>query len=200
MLILYYILPEKRMRSETFLSTLEQLPIAKKRRIRKIRDNQAQLQSIIGLKLLKLGFESLGLRKFHLRKLSFPANKPVLYNASYFSISHSENCICCVISKTSAIGIDVEKIRFLSAKIINRYHLKQEKISPVTAWTRKEAVLKVYPEDSLSELKEIQLKDNAAAFKDRHYFINSFTLEKNFTMSIARLQPNTKIKIKRVYF
>jgi len=188
------------MRVSTFRDTLEQLPIQKRRRIRQIKDNQTQLQSIIGLKLVDIGFKTLGLRRFHLKKLSFVHNKPIQYNASHFSISHSQTCICCVISKSSAIGIDVERIRSLSEKITNKYQLKQANHSPITGWTQKEAILKVYPEDNLTELKDIKLTATGADFKDRHYYINSQNLEQKFAMSIASTQPNSKIKIKRVYF
>lgn len=188
------------MRTEAFNRTLRHLPVEKARRIRQIRDRQSQIQSIIGLKLLADGFKQLGLRKFHLRKLTFTYNKPALYNAIPFSISHSHDCIVCVISNNAMVGIDIEKIRPLSTSIIKKYQLKQPAISAITAWTQKEAVLKVYPEDTLTQLKEIQLQDNAAHFKQRRYYLNSFNLEKKFTMSIARTQPNTKIKIKRVYF
>lgn len=188
------------MRTETFSSTLRQLPISKARRIGQIRNQQSQLQSILGLKLLAAGFKELGLRKFHLKKLTFPHNKPTLHNLKPFSISHSHNCIACAISNNAMVGIDVEKTRPLSASIIKKYQLQQPTISAITAWTQKEAVLKVYPEDTLAELKEIQLTNNTANFKQRHYFINSFKLEKIFALSIASTQPNTKIKIKRVYF
>ncbi len=188
------------MRTETFSATLRQLPLEKTRRIGQIRDHQSKLQSIIGLKLLGHGFVMLGLRKFHLKKLAFSHNKPELYNGWHFSISHSHNCICCVISKNSPVGIDVEKIRELPINLAKKYQLQQPNISAIVAWTRKEAVLKVHSEDKLGELKEINLIDNLAHFKNRQYHINSFTLEKKYSISIARNQPNTKIKIKRVYF
>lgn len=207
------------MKSGAFLSTLQQLPVAKRRRIRQIRDRQAQLQSIIGLKLVKLGFNQLRLRNFHLQKLHFSEHKPTIQQThartgassaiGHFSISHSQSCICCAISKNKMVGIDVEKIRALSLNLINKYQLHQNNIgnntAPITRWTQKEAIFKVIGESKLHELKDItinqdKLNQASALFKNRQYHINSFTLDKKYTMSIASLQPNTKIKIKRVYF
>ena len=199
-LTLYYILPKKRMRIETFRSTLQQIPIEKARRIRRIRDPQSQLQSLIGLKLVEYGLKQFGLRGFHLKKLCYQHNKPYIRNSSAFSITHSQQCIACAISPHSAIGVDVEKIRNLSSSVINKYHLQSDDISPITAWTQKEAVLKVDPSNNWSEVKNIVLNKGTANFKQSRYYINSFTLENNYAVSVASKQPNSKIKIKRVYF
>lgn len=200
------------MNSGAFLSTLQQLPVEKSRRIRQIRDRQAQLQSIIGLKLLKLGFSELSLRKFHLKKLHFSDLKPAIrnthlnpsvcsgYSFGHFSISHSHNCVCCVIGNNKSVGIDVEKVRPLASNLIKKYQLAQNNVSAITTWTQKEAIFKVFGEDKLPELKQIKIKHGSAVFKNRQYYINSFKLDDIYTMSIASLQPNTKIKIKRVYF
>jgi len=206
------------MKSGAFHATLQQLPVEKRRRIRQIRDRQAQLQSIIGLKLVKLGFNQLRLRKFHLQKLYFSQHKPAIRNTNassgtnsdigHFSISHSQNCICCVISKNKPVGIDVERIRPLSPRLIDKYQLGQSnirnpidnKISPITSWTQKEAIFKVIGEHQLHELKHIIVKQGSTTFKDHQYHVNSFTLNNKYIMSIASLHPNTKIKIKRVYF
>lgn len=188
------------MRTATFLATLKQLPIEKARRIRKIRNKQSQMQSVAGLKLLTEGFNILGLRRFHLKKLTFGCDKPELHNGCFFSISHSQECICCALSNNTAIGIDVEKTRPLTASIISKYQLKHNDILPITAWTQKEAVLKVFPGNKLSELKDIDLSGNTAFFKNRLYHLKSFDIAKKFTLSIARTQANTNIKIKRVYF
>ena len=188
------------MRIEAFRSTLQQIPIEKARRIRRIRDPQSQLQSLIGLKLVEDGLKQLGLRGFHLKKLNYRQNKPYIRNLSAFSITHSQQCIACAISPHSAIGVDVEKIRKLSSNVINKYRLHSDHISPITAWTQKEAVLKVDPANNLAEVKNIVLNKRTATFKQCRYYINSFTLENNYAVSIASKQPNSKIKIKRVYF
>ena len=198
------------MKSESFLATLQRLPIEKSRRIRQIRDNRARLQSIVGLKLLELGFKQLKIRNFQLQKLQFSMpkmakmTKPSVRCAkprfSHFSISHSHNCICCVISKHKRIGIDVEKDRPLATNIITKYQLGLDKLSPIRAWTQKEAVFKVYGDKTLSSLKQIQLDGKQAKFNNQRYYVNSFKLDKDYQMSVASLQPNTKIKIKRVYF
>lgn len=98
------------------------------------------------------------------------------------------------------VGIDIEKIRPLAANLIKKYQLDQKPLYPISAWTQKEAVFKVIGEDNLNAIKQIQLHTNGATFKGRQYFINSLKLTNQYTMSIASLQPNTKIKVKRVYF
>ena len=198
------------MKSEAFRTTLQQLPIEKRRRIRQIRDKRAQRQSIAGLKLLELGIKQLKVRNFHLKKLQFflsnmtkvakPSARCAKASFVHFSISHSDNCICCVISTHKHVGIDVEKIRPLAANIVSKYQLGLNNLSPINAWTQKEAVFKVYGEKTLSSLKQIQLEGNQAQFDNQRYYVNSFKLDKNYQMSVASLQPNTKIKIKRVYF
>jgi len=200
MLILYYILPQKRIDSAAFLSVLKQLPISKKRQIMQLKNKRARLQSIIGLNLVKTGLQQLGQPNFHLKKLRFKNNKPYIRQKNYFSISHSQNCVCCAFSQNQPVGLDVEKIRSLGNSLIKKYQLSKKGVQPITCWTQKEAVLKVYPQDNLNEIREIQLYANTAKLKNRHYFIRSFKTEQHYTMSVATTQPITKLKIKRVYF
>ncbi len=205
MLILYYILPQKRTNSGAFLSVLRQLPTEKTRQIRRLRNRQAQLQSIIGLALVKAGIQQSGLRGFHLRKLRFVHQKPYIHQGSHFSISHSKQCICCVVSNNQPVGIDIEKIRPLTASLVKKYCLKNNNgqnndTAPITVWTQKEAILKVHADNTLNELKQIDIYNNKAYFKNQSYRVQSFRLAQKYTMSIATTQPITKLKIKRVYF
>lgn len=193
------------MNSGAFLSTLRQLPIKKMRQIRRLSGRQTQLQSIIGLSLVKSGMQQLGLRNFHLKKIRFSSHKPYVYQGSHFSISHSKQCICCVVSKNQRVGIDVEKIRPLTANLIKKHRLKNSNgennnIPPITVWTQKEAILKVMTNNKLNELKKIDINNGKAIFKNESYLVKSFHLPPKYTMSVASVQTITKLKIKRVYF
>ncbi len=193
------------MNSAAFLPVLQQLPTGKSRQIRRLGDRQTQLQSIIGLALVKSGLQQLGLRKFHLKKIRFQNNKPYVRQGSYFSISHSKQCICCVVSKTHSVGIDVEKDRPLTESLIKKYHLTgnhsdKNNAGAIMVWTQKEAVLKVCANNKLSELKQVVIEQNKAHFKKHCYRLKSFSLPQKYTMSIASTQAITKLKIKRVYF
>ena len=188
------------MRPTAFLDTLPQLPVKKRRRISKIRDNLSQLQSIIGLKLLQHGFKMLGYRNFHLQKLKFRNNKPHIPNQLHFSISHSEQCICCVISKTGEVGIDTEKTRPLSVSLVEKYQLDQPGSSAIKNWTRKEAVLKVDDTNKLHAINNIQLNLQDALFNNTRYYTKSFFIRPHFYLSVASKQAITKTILKRVYF
>ena len=188
------------MNSAVFLSALQQLPIEKKRQIRRLRNQRAQQQSIIGLLLLKSGLQQLGIRRFHLQKIRFEHQKPWLRLASHFSISHSRQCVCCVVSKNKPVAIDVEYIRSLPTNLVQKHQLKNRNTAPITVWTQKEAVLKMTATNKLNELKHIKLDKNKAHFKNQDYYIQSFSLFPQYTMSIASTRPITKPEIKRVYF
>jgi len=188
------------MNSAAFLATLQQLPIEKSRQIRRLTGRCSQLQSIIGFALAQSGLRQLGLRSIHLKKIRFINNKPYIPQASHFSISHSKQCICCVISKNQNVGIDVEKNRPLAVSIIKKYALDNSRHTPISVWTQKEAILKVSPNNKLSELKIIQIKNNQSIFKNQAYTVKSFLLDSKYSMSIASTQVITKLKIKRVYF
>ncbi len=188
------------MNSAAFLPVLRQLPIEKTRQIRRLRNRQAQLQSIIGLALVKSGLRQLGLRKFHLKKVRFHYQKPYVSQGGHFSISHSKRCICCIVSRNQSVGIDVEKVRPVTDRLVKKYHLKSNTSDPIKVWTQKEAVLKVAADNSLNELGQIEIMGDHAHFKTHDYRVKSFSLPDKYIMSIAITQAITKLKIKRVYF
>jgi len=193
------------MNSAAFLPTLRQLPVEKMRQIRRLSARQTQLQSIIGLSLVKSGLQQLGVRNFHLKKIRFANHKPYLRHGSHFSISHSQQCICCVLSKNQSVGIDIEKIRPLAANLIKKHRLKNNNggnnnTHPITVRTQKEAILKVAADNKLNDLKKIDINNGKARFKNESYVVKSFRLAQKYTMSVASTQSITKLKIKRVYF
>lgn len=132
---------------------------------------------LAGLSILKTDTESLTLKKT-------PNGKPYFENEElHFSISHDKDSVCVAISDSN-IGVDMQSERpsLRDGKISNRYFADSEKaqicdnkITPLSLWTRKEAYVK---------LCDIALPDVIShALPDDVFFAS--TTWKEFEISLA---------------
>jgi len=70
-----------------------------------------------------------------------PSGKPYLdgvYNYTYFNVSHSGNYTVCVFSDLP-VGVDIEKIRPISQRVINRFLDGCSQIEAINKWTQRES-------------------------------------------------------------
>ncbi len=100
----------------------KKIPIIKRKKIDKIRNELSRKQSIIGELLLS--------KLINYNNIDYYINengKPYLINnKKYFNISHSNDYIVVIISDYE-IGIDIEKIRNTNIKNINMFATEKEK-------------------------------------------------------------------------
>ncbi|GKU25883.1 4'-phosphopantetheinyl transferase family protein [Clostridium folliculivorans] len=131
----------------------------------------SNISHLLGQKLLTYALQEEKSIKYRDEPLTLnPWGKPSLKNHPniHFNISHSFNCIACVISDTYAVGIDVEKIR-----IFNPYAAKKvcttEEIKKIYSssnpdrvffkfWTLKESYIKAIGKGLSHPMKDINFE------------------------------------------
>ncbi|CAA6801264.1 MAG: Unknown protein [uncultured Sulfurovum sp.] len=157
-------------------------------------------QRTLAGKLLLLNYltENTIFTLFDISKTSY--QKPYIKNSNLsFNISHSGDYVVCACSKFNTIGIDIEdtsqQIEFndfhevLSGeefqKILNATHSLKEFYR---IWTGKEGVLKAEGKGLLGEIKEVELAKNTVFFKNKKYFIFSYSFN-NYLLSMIYQNP-----------
>ena len=112
---------------EQLNSFYKEIPILKKEKIDKYKNENTKIRSIVGELLLK---ELLSNKNVKYSNISYYINdygKPYLKNEKYFfNISHSYDYVITSIS-TKEIGIDIEKVRKSLVKTINQFATNNEK-------------------------------------------------------------------------
>ena len=72
-----------------------------------------------------------------------PSGKPFIHGADseykHFNISHSNNYAVCVFSEEIEVGIDIEKIRPINQRIIDRFLNGCHQDEAIRSWTRRES-------------------------------------------------------------
>lgn len=102
--------------------------------------------------------------------------KPHLTDGHHISITHSHHFTGIIVSRTEAVGIDIEKQRDKISRIAHRFTRPEEGSFPAnpearirkltTIWGAKESLYKIYAQPGLSFLQHIAVKD--FAFDDQH--------------------------------
>ena len=132
------------------------------------------------------------------------SNKKPTVAGVEFNLTHSGKLVLIAISK-SLIGIDLEYINKefdFNPLLSNCFH--QDEIDFLKAnnnkidnfyklWTRKEALLKATGEGLIDELDQINSLGNEVRRRDLSFDLQSFSLEDNNVISIARLGNPSKI-------
>jgi len=221
--VLYYKVSPERIssaqQSELINSWIEELPLQKQQQIRKLRQQNDQVLSLAGLQLLKIGMSEFYSAPFSLKKIQFPEkSKPFFEGNIDFNISHSGEIVCCVLSDSMEVGIDIEKQREVTPATMNKFlsgNDKSEITSKNTAdndmqkffklWTINEAIIKAANHGSIFNMSEITFNSEGGFYQDKFWFtcpinINSDTSNKEYTCHIACSEKITDsaIKIKQI--
>ena len=99
----------------------------------------------------------------------------------FFNISHSGDKAVCAFG-TSEIGVDIEKIKPLSERLMDKIALPSEraKISAakqiVRLWTRKEALAKCVGEGLGEDIFKTDLSEDVVRYSGMTYRLKSFEL------------------------
>lgn len=110
---------------ELFQKLYNKIRKEKKDEIDKYITKESKERSILGEKLL---MDLLGENDYKLLRIERNKNgKPYIKNKkTYYNISHSNNYVTAVVSNNQ-IGIDIEKVRKISLKVIDKFASKNEK-------------------------------------------------------------------------
>lgn len=162
---LYVLDTANKMETAVIEEKLHLMPRSRILQAEKIMLQKNKVMNVAAFLLLAYGLKEHGIAMKDIA-LSYGENgKPYLIgNAVYFNISHShERAVCCI--SEYECGVDIEKIRPVSMKLIDRVCSEEEKEAILTAenreeafarlWTKKEAYIKLKGSGILTDLKKI---------------------------------------------
>lgn len=219
-LVLYYKVTPERMSSakltEQIAYWLEELPKIKQKQIKKLRQQKSQVLSLAGLQLLKTGITELSSGPFSLKQLQFPPQaKPFFEGDIDFNISHSEGIVCCVLSDSAKVGIDIELQREVKATTLNKFLNQAEnsqKNSSVNnkqhffdLWTKNEAIIKGANHGSIYNMIEIKHEQHGGHYQNRFWYTYPIEIvpaeeNKEYTCQIACSEKiKEQIKVTQIY-
>lgn len=163
--------------------------------MRRWEDRQA---SLIGKLLLKKGLSdfqcSSGID--HVGYSVF--NRPCIQGGPDFNISHSEDCVVCVVSDTCKVGIDIEFQRALDIDDFRSQWTDEEWASILTGdiyagfyqfWARKEAVIKANGKGLGIELGSISVIDDLVSLEGQDWYLSNLDGPKGYSLCLATDAP-----------
>lgn len=184
--ILYYKVSPERISSaqlsEQIADWVEELPEIKQQQIKRLRQQNDQLLSLAGLQLLKIGISELAGKPFSLNQLQFPEKaKPFLEGNIDFNISHSGDTVCCVISDSAKVGIDLELQRDVTPATMNKFlnesaeslnndadkNIKQQFFD---IWTKNEAIIKAANHGSIFNMHDIKYEKDGGHYQNHFWY------------------------------
>lgn len=215
--ILYYKVSQERISSaqlsEQIANWIEELPVIKQQQIKKLRQKSDQLLSLAGLQLLKLAMSEISDTPFSLNQLQFPEHaKPYFDGNIDFNISHSGDIVCCVISDTAKVGIDIELQREVKPATLKKFltdaagssenkTAKNNKHQFFNIWTKNEAIIKAANHGSIFNMHDIKHEMDGGSYQKQFWYtypvnIVSAKDNKEYTCHVACSEKITAQKLK----
>jgi len=189
----------------------QQMPEDIKERIRRYRKEENKYQLLIGRLLLKEGMRELGFKDFDLQDLHYNEHNCPLWKPSInFNIAHSGNIVTCAFSKTTAVGLDVEKIRKINLTdfdyILNDLDQQNIKKAPnayqafFKIWTIKEAVTKAIGKGLAIDVQQIYIFEEYAELDGQKWHYKALNLAEDFAAHIVSEKTLNQLELKELYF
>ena len=204
--ILYYKVSQERISSaklsEQIADWIEELPVQKQQQVTKIRQQNDQVLSLAGLQLLKIGMAEFPDYPFALYQLEFPTQaKPFFEGKIDFNISDSGDIVCCVISDTVKVGIDVELQREVKPATLKKFLTETPRSATIgnaennkreffNLWTKNEAIIKAANFGSIYNMHDIKHEPHGGHYQNHFWYsypvnIVSADDNKEYTCHIA---------------
>lgn len=221
--ILYYKLSQERISSaqlsEQITRWTEELPLEKQQQVKKLRQKNDQVLSLLGLQLLKLAISKMTETPFSLNQLQFPQHgKPFFAGNIDFNISHSGDMVCCVISNSAKVGIDIELQREVKPATLKKFltglpdkqledSIENNRLRFFNLWTKNEAIIKAANHGSIYNMHEIKHKQHGGHYQSHFWYtypvdIVSAESDNEYTCHIAcseKIDDIYLIKTKQIY-
>ena len=179
--ILYYKVTPESINSAQIADWIEELPIIKQNKVKKLIQQKDQVLSLAGLQLLKKAMLAYPEYSFSLDQLEFPEQgKPFFKGDIDFNISHSGDIVCCVISDTSKVGVDIEVHRAIHSATLNKFLGKYPNLKKNSSqesdnhhffkfWTKNEAIIKAADHGSIFNMSEIKYENEGAHYQNKFW-------------------------------
>ena len=190
---------------------LRRLPSSLQFKIQRYRKTKDVQRVLFGKLLLQNGLEELSDTPIELDQLECSkTGKPYLKDAPDFNLSYSGDYVLCAINTQGRIGIDIEQIRPID---LNDYSFLfhgevfrsiRQATDPAGAffenWTIREAILKAEGTASTDEVKNIEIKEGKARFKNRDWFYQPLPVAPGYLAYMATDVPPRNVLIEATTF
>ncbi len=202
MTTVYYTLFNQLPQSE-FLSAVATLPGRMQERLSRYRRWEDAHAYLYGKLLLQEGMLRLGFNYTLDAMKSTPFGKPYFVDSPFtFNISHSDDCVVCIIStdEHENIGIDIERIKPIDIKDFDFVFSTNEQKEIVnydqfyTYWTRKEAVIKADGRGMQIPLGTIDTTKIPVKLESTHYYLSKLDIRKGYIAHVASLVDLTDVE------
>jgi 4'-phosphopantetheinyl transferase len=188
---------------------LSALSSQKQASIQRLIHYQGRVNSLAGLRLLRLCAQDEGIKNFKLSDVQYPeTGKPFWKNNKdyyEFNISHSGNLIVIAASATLKVGVDAEQIRLLKRlsfkRIMSADELADIEQTPALffdLWSKKEAVVKAADTIGLARMSDVSLKQNMAVLDEEQWFLKSINLDDQYAINMATSKSVDELIVKQI--
>jgi len=197
MVLVIYLHFQQELPSDDFHLLLNSVPEVFRNKIMRYRRWQDSHASLFGKVLLQMGLSHLGIPLDWnlMRQSSYGRPFLDLSDASVdFNVSHSSEYVLCAISRTTHVGIDVEKIAPTELNDFKNQFTEQE-WSDINGdddlncfykyWTIKEAVLKADGRGLNIPLSQISVRDTPVAIGSKRWSVQEIALSKAYSCMLA---------------
>ena len=170
---------------------LPRLPAPKAAALRRLRVVADRNASLLGIALLAAACAELG-APFDPATLEYPAaGKPRLPGGPDFSISHTRGLVACAAAASGQVGLDVETVGSVSARVAarilsagERAAIERGAMSATDAWVMKEAVVKLSGR-GIGALPSVALVAARATLAGAGYWLEPVALPVGFVAWLA---------------
>jgi 4'-phosphopantetheinyl transferase len=206
MISVFYVKNDIPLSFENYHEVLTCLPLSERIRIQSIKDAGTAKASLLGKILLKNGLLFHGYNPDIMNTISRNQyGKPIIDNGPFFSISHAEELVVCVISTDQKVGIDVELIKevdlneYLSGLHPSEieYLIKRKNLSKdfFSVWTKKEAVIKADGRGFSLNLNEFDVLNSKVVIEAKEWSLMVVNVDNRYSCHLALEDPREEINL-----
>jgi 4'-phosphopantetheinyl transferase len=209
MVYLFYYRYAEGLKPEIFNRILSMFATDVKTEILKLKTSEDRNRKLIGRRLLMEAFKVLGI-DCRLNQMLYSSRNRPSFNSSFdFNISHSGSMVVCGISKTHAVGIDVEMIKNVSLNDFKNYFTELDWQFIVSSdqpyknfydlWTKREAFLKATGTGLFVELKNCEANWTVKRWRNKKWINSEIMLDGSYSCHLCVDQFLPQIVIHEMY-
>jgi 4'-phosphopantetheinyl transferase len=184
--ILNFVYYRQPLPTEVFNKKLSDLPSPIVDKISAFRKWQDAHASLFGLLLLRKGLAQFNIKldPATITKTSF--GRPMIGHDIDFNISHAGECVVCVISDDTVVGVDVEEVNNIDLTAFKSYFVRewpqiQSSVDRFKTfyqlWTQKEAVIKADGRGLSAPVETLTMIDTQCILGEHTYYLQELDLK-----------------------
>lgn len=189
---------------------LKKFPMEFQEKIKRYKRWQDAQLSVLGRLLLLQGIQEIYNLDYTNKIISYTEYKKPYFHEDliHFNISHSVNRVICAITKTSEVGIDIEKISnieledFESQFSLNEWNKitqsDNKKETFFDYWAKKEAVIKSHGHGLTIPLKSFEISENITTINNEKFYLNEIKIDDDYKCYLSLKVFADAISIKQI--